>query len=87
MTLEEKAAAAKRLGLSYGQYIAKYHLESTRGRAEPGEVEAPEGAWKVCLVCGKRLTGQRTKVCSTKCENERRKRKHAGGEWLPRKRR
>lgn len=85
MTLEEKAAAAKALGLSYGQYIAKYNLESTRARSEP--VKAPAGAYKVCQICGKRLTGHRSKVCSIECEYEHRKRKRAAGEWLPRRRR
>ena len=85
MTLTEKAIEAKRLGMSYGQYVAKYHPQKVKPRAR--ESSDPEGAYKMCVVCGKRLTGHKTKYYSDKCAKEHRKRKRAAGEWPPRNRR
>lgn len=77
MTLAEKAAAAKALGMSYGQYVAKYHPESTGSKMTPGSDDR-----LFCVVCGAELQGQQKKYCSRACENtirsRRKKAKRAG---------
>ena len=46
--LSQRAAAAKAEGLSYGQWMAKYH--------PPGTPAQPSGRTKVCPHCGKHFT-------------------------------
>lgn len=65
--LSKRAAKARELGMSYGQYIAAYH--PANGQARPKEVSI-RSFGKTCVVCGKKLTGKQRKYCSSECTLE-----------------
>lgn len=84
--LSKHAAEARALGLSYGQYMALYHLP--RGvepkPLPPALKPVAEQHSKVCIVCGVELERTQRKYCSWECrreatiENQRQKR----AQWL-----
>lgn len=65
--LSKDAMAARRRGLSYGQYMAQKEQK-------PPPVRYPKkkpAAEKKCVICGQPLTpGRRKKFCSDECAGE-----------------
>ena len=66
MTLAEKNAEARRLGLSYGQYIAKYHPANVP-EPQPQPKPGPKPTIVQCVVCGNPLPKLRKRFCSDYC--------------------
>lgn len=68
MTLTEKAIAAKALGMSYGQYVAKYHPD--RPQPESARKSDLEDGKLRCVNCGAELHGKQRMFCSYDCSLE-----------------
>lgn len=65
MTLAERNAEARRLGMSYGKYMAKYHpVNAPKPEPEPD----PEPTVVRCVVCGRALPKTRRRYCTESCK-------------------
>lgn len=62
MGLIEDAAAARKAGVSYGQYKVEHPF--TRRPKKPAKKTLH------CLYCGELLTGNQTKFCCVECSNK-----------------
>ena len=71
MSLIEDAKAAKKAGLSYGQYmLSKEQRQFVRIRGNR------------CLNCGNILTGAKMKYCSKHCADQMKKKTLNGGKFV-----
>ena len=62
MTLAERNAEARRLGMSYGKYMAKYHPVNP-----PKSAAAADPNARRCQGCGEIMTVAHRKFCDDKC--------------------
>lgn len=64
------AAEARRLGMRYGDYVAKYHPATPEPQCEaPKEQDTGERQRRICQFCGGdiSLNSKRWRYCSQKC--------------------
>lgn len=69
MTLTEIALAARKEGLTYGQYVSRYRPTTTKGElTTPGKREYIIN----CAWCGRQITAYRKtrKYCCADCRNK-----------------
>ena len=70
--LSADALAAKRLGLSYGKYIALHRPEKPRAERYPKRNQRGQEKRPLCVVCGAQIpaNSHRRKYCSPACSDK-----------------
>ena len=68
--LDKDAVAALRMGMTYGQYIAKYKPPLPpvqRPAKKPKDLARGQEKRAGCVICGGKIPGKNRKYCSPEC--------------------
>lgn len=68
--LDKDAAAATNMGMSYGQYIAKYKPPLPlvqRPARKSKDLARGQEKRRECVICGGKIPGKNRKYCSPEC--------------------